>query len=115
MERLSAQIEITVLQADVFGIVRLRENRQRQFFGSAFDNERFSRQLNLTGWQLRIHCFCIASDELTCHGQDTFRRGALCFFVERCVRIDDDLRQAIMITQVDKQGPSVLPAAMQPA
>ena len=115
VKRFASQIEVAVLQADIFGIVRLSKNRQRQLFSSAFDHKRLSGKLHFTRREFRIHGLCVTGNELAGNRQDAFSGCALCFLVECRIWVHHNLSETVMVSQVDKQGSGMLPAAVQPA
>ena len=115
MQRLAAQIEITMLEADFFWIVRLCEDRQRQLRCGAFNVQRLGRKLDFTSRQFRVHRFRVSRDHLAGNRQHAFGGRALGVFVEGCIRIHHNLRQAVMVAQIDEQGAGMLAAAVQPA
>ena len=53
VQRLAAQVEEAVFQADVFRIVRLAEHRQRQFLGRRQHLDLARENLDLAGRQVR--------------------------------------------------------------
>jgi len=55
MQSLAAQIEITMLEANFFGIFLLTKDRERQRRGGALDDGVISAKLNLARWDFCVH------------------------------------------------------------
>ena len=115
VQRLAAQIEIAMLEADFFGIFLLAKDRQWQWVGLALDEEFSGAQFNLACGQLCVDGFCIAGEDFADDGDDTFRWATLGSFVKFRVRIDDNLADPVMIAQIDEQRIGMFTFTVDPA
>jgi len=115
VHRLAAQIEETIAQADILGIFLLAEHRHRQFFGRALHVDRFGDQFDLAGGEILVYRFVIASDDLAGDRDHRFHPRAVEHPERLAARLADNLGQAEMVAQVDKQQIAVIALAMDPA
>jgi hypothetical protein len=115
VERLAAQIEKAILEADVLGIVWLAEDRQRQFLRRRKHFHVAGEYLDLAGRQIgvdgfrraRLHHAVDADDPLAAHGLGSLEAGR--------IGIGDDLGEAVMVAQVDEKQAAMIAHAMDPA
>ena len=77
MQRLAAQIEIAMRQADLFRIVRFTKHRQRQLGGFRLDGNFARHDLDLTRGQIRVHEALIAGHDLAFQRDHALRTQAL--------------------------------------
>ena len=115
VQRLAAQIEEAVLQADVFRIFRLAEHRQRQFAGRAQHLDLADVDLDLAGRQIVIVGAFGAAADLAVDPHHEFRAQLFGLRERRRVRIDHALGQAVMVAQIDEQHAAMVANAMDPA
>ena len=103
MQRLAAEIEEAVGEAQVLRIVRLAEHRNGQLLGRRQHLDLGREQLDLARRQLgvdralgpRAHVAVDPDHPLRAHGLGRLERGA--------IGIGDDLRQAVVVAKVDEQ------------
>ena len=115
VQRLAAQVEEAVAQADILGIVRLAEHRQRQFLGLAqhfeLADEHFDRAGRLLGvdrlGRARLDLAVDADHPLGAHRLGELEGGG--------IGIDHQLRQAVMVAQIDEQQAAMVADAVHPA
>ena len=112
VQGLAAQIEVAVLEADFLGVVGLAEHRQRQLGGFRQQCHRHHLHFDLAGGQFgdftagRPCARRLADDALGAQaidGLEARRAGA-----------QHQLRQAIVVAQVDKDQPAVIALAVNP-
>jgi len=115
VQRFAAQIEEAVLQPDVFGIRLFIGHRHRKLFRRALHRHAAREDLDLAGGKARIdrpgrarlHCALDGDDALD---PEPFQNGK-----RRAVGIGHDLRDPVMIAQIDKQHAPVVALAVNPA
>jgi hypothetical protein len=115
VQRLAAQIEEAIAQADFLGIFLLARHRQRQFLGGGSARRPRREDLDLAGGQVGVHrppslrAFTLPSMVTTLQPQasSTLKR--------RAVTVGDDLGHAIMIAQVDEHDAAMVALAVDPA
>ena len=115
VQRLAPEIEEAVLQAQIFRVVGLAEHRDRQLLCRGEHLDLGREQLDLAGRQFRVdsalgaraHLAVDAHHPLGAHGLGGLERGA--------VGIGHDLRDAVVVAQIDEQQPAVVAHAVHPA
>ena len=76
MQSLAAQIEITMLEANLFGIVLLTKDRQWQWRSGALNDGFIGAKLNLTRWDFRIHGLSVAFKQFARDGDNRLAGAA---------------------------------------
>jgi hypothetical protein len=115
LHRLAAQVEIAVLQADVFVDVVVVDLEGRRQAGVE-DLQRLGQHLDHAGGQIRVLGAGRPGAHFADHLEDEFRAGLLGQLEGlRGVRVDDHLDRAFTVAQVDEDDPAVVAAAMRPA
>ena len=115
VQRVAAQVEEAVFEADVLGIVRLAEHRQRQFLGRRQHLDLARENLDLAGRQVGVDGLGRARLDLAVDADDPFAAHGLGGLEGRRIRIGDDLGQAVVVAQVDEQQAAMVAHAMHPA
>ena len=115
VQMLAAQIEEAVTQPDVLGIVLLAEHRHRQLAGAAQDLDLADVDFDFAGRQLRIDGALRPPPHLAVDAHHPFGAQRLRHLEGRAVRIGDDLREAVMVAQIDEQHAAMVADAMAPA
>src|SRR5262245_16278661 len=112
---LPSQVEKAIFKPDLFRIVLLAENRHRQLRRGAENLNFVDIDLDLPGGQVRIFSACWPLAHLAVDAHDPFRAQCLGQLKGLAVRVSNDLRQAVMIAQVNKKNTTVIADAMTPA
>jgi hypothetical protein len=115
VQPLAAQIEEAVLQADVFRIFLVAENRHRQFRRRTQHLDLGRKHLDLPGRQIGIVGTRRAGAHLAVDPHHPFRAQRLGRLEGRAVGIGHDLGQAVMVAQVDEQQAAMIADAVAPA
>ena len=115
VQRLAPQIEEAVLQPQVFRVVRLAEHRHGQLLGRRQHLDLGGEKLDLARRQLLVHRAVGARAHLAVDADHPFGAHALRRLEGGAVGIGDDLRDAVVIAQVDEQQAAVVAHAMHPA
>ena len=111
-----AEIQITITQADFLAELGVVLDLERQRLGTIQDFQALAIDLHLSGGQVGIfrprrtasYPSLDLEDEFAAH---PFRIGEIL----RLVGIENDLDQALTITQIDEDDPAMVAAAMHPA
>ena len=112
---LAAQIEEAIAEPDVFGIIVLAEHRHRQFGGAPQDLDLADVDFHRAGRQFRILGAAGAKPHLAVDAHHPFRAQRFGDLESRAVGIGDDLREAVMVAQIDEQHAAMVADAMAPA
>ena len=115
MQCFAAQVQITVLEADIFWVVWLAKHWQRQFSRFRLHGRFFHAHFDFTCVQVVIHELCVARQDFTFDCDDAFCAKALNHSKSWEVWIKDTLRQTVMVAQVDKHNSAMVSAAVKPA
>ena len=115
VQGLATKIEEAVLQAQVFRVVRLAEYRHRQLLGRRQHLDLGGEQLHLAGRQLGVDRALGARAHLSVDADHPFGAHRLRRLEGGAVGIGDDLRDAVVIAQVDEQQAAVVAYAVHPA
>ena len=115
VQQLAAQIEEAVFEPRVLRIVGLAEDRQRQLrrFRQHLDLPR--ENLDLAGRQVRVDGLGRAVAHGAVDADAPFGAHALGRREGRRIRVGDDLREAVMVAQVDEEQPAMVAHAVHPA
>ena len=113
----SPQIEVPVLQPDVFRDLLARIEREGGRFRFVEDFQRIDHHLDLAGGQLRVFHSLRAFANRSFNGEDVFAADAvgLLMGIGLGLRVEDDLDDAFAVAQVDEDDAAVVAAAMHPA
>ena len=111
----AAQYEVAIFRADILGIVLRPGPRQRLFGGRGLNLDLAGLYLNLARRQFRVHRPALTRDDLASNRDDRFGAEAVEYLKRLAPRGSDDLRQSVMIAQIDEQHPAMIALAMDPA
>ena len=115
VQPLAAQIEEAVFQPDLLRIFLIAEHRHRQFAGRAEHLDLGNEDLDHAGRQFRVLGSGRALAHLAVDPHHPFRAQLLGILEGRAVGIGHDLREAVMVAQVDEQHAAMVADAMAPA
>jgi hypothetical protein len=104
-----------VLEADLLGIVRLAEHRQRQLGGFAQHLDGGDADLDLAGRQVGVHDAGVAGHDLAVDLDHALGAQALDRGEARGLGVQHQLGQAVMVAQVDEDQAAVVALAVDPA
>ena len=115
LQRRPAQVEVAVFHAQVVAAVRLLLDREGRNVRAVEDHERIGRDLDLARGQLGI--LRLAFDDAARHLQDEFAAqfGGRPAGLFGRVLLDDDLRQAVAVAQVDEGHGAQVAHLLHPA
>src|SRR5208282_479140 len=112
---LAAQIEKTVFEPDVFGIVVLAEHRHGQFHGAAQHLDLADVHFNLAGRQFSVLRAARPPPHLAVDAHHPFRAQRLGRFEGSAVGVGHHLREPVMVAHIDEQHAAMIADAMAPA
>ena len=115
VQRLAAQIEEAVFEAQIFGVVGLAEHRQRQFGGLRQHLDAAGENLDLAGGEIGVEGIGGAVADLAVDADHPFGPHLFSRGEGGAIGIGDDLGDAVMIAQVDEQQAAMVPHPMHPA
>ena len=115
MQVLAAQVEETIFEPDLLRVILLAEHRHRQLCGSAKYLDFVDVDFDLTCGQLQIFGAGGALANLAVDAHHPFRPQRLGKLERLAVWVGYDLRQAIMVSQIDEQNAAMIANAMAPA
>jgi len=116
VQRLAAQVEEAVAEANVLGIVGLAEDRQRQFQRLRQHLERRHLNFDLAGAQIGVHRLGRTGHDPALDFDDPLRAQLLGHAESGCViRIEDELRQPVIVPEVDEKQAAMVALAVDPA
>jgi hypothetical protein len=115
VQRLAAQIEEAVLEANVLGILLLAGDRHRQFLGAAEHGDPAGEDLDRAGGEVGVHGRGVAGLHLALDGDDAFDAQRLQDRQRRAVAIGHDLGDAVMVAQIDEEHAAMVALAVDPA
>ena len=104
-----------MLEANFLGIFGLTEDRQRQFGGFGQDFHARDPQFDLAGRQVGVHDRGLAGHHLTVHADDALGAQTFDGLEARRLGVQHQLRQAVVVAQVDEQKAAVVALAVDPA
>ena len=115
LQRRPAQVEVAVFHTQVVAAVRLLLDREGRNVRAVEDHERIGRDLDLARGQLGI--LRLAFDDAARHLQDEFAAqfGGRPAGLFGRVLLDDDLRQAVAVAQVDEGHGAQVAHLLHPA
>jgi len=115
VQPLAPQVEVTVFEPDIFGILRLAGDRHRQLGGVRLHFDRVDDDLDIAGGKLRVDRPALAPDDFAVDRHHRFDPQG----IEQLERIragaGDKLGQPIMVAQVDEEHPAMIALAVDPA
>ena len=115
MQMIAAQVEKPVFEPDLFRIVLLAEHRHRQFAGGSEHFDLVDIDFDLAGRQVRVLGARRTPTHLAVNADHPFRAQRLGELECLTVGIGNDLREPIVIAQIDEQDPTMVADAMAPA
>ena len=115
VEFLAPQIKEAIPEPRILGIGLVAEHRQRQIARRPQHLDLPHVDLDEAGRHLGILGAGRALAHVAVDAHDKFRTQLLAFSESGRIRIDDALREPIMIAQIDEQQPAVVADAMAPA
>ena len=115
VDALAAQIEEAVGEPQILAGILIAVDLERQHLGRGLQLIGLDAQLDLAGRKLRIDRLGRARHEPAGEGDDAFHPHRFDLAEERARGIDDALRDAVVIAQVDEQQIAVIALAVDPA
>ena len=115
VQLLAPEIEEAVFEPRVLGIGLIAEHRQRQVAGRAEHLDLAHVDLDVAGRHVRVFRARRALAHVAVDAHDEFRAQLLGMLERRRIGIDDALRHAVMVAQIDEQHAAVVADAMAPA
>src|SRR5262249_44391126 len=115
MQPLAPQVEEAIFEPDVLGILLLAEHRHRQFGGLAQHLDVADEDLDRAGRQVWVVGAAGPPPHLAVERPDPWAAQLLGWLEGRTVGVGDTLRDAVMVAQVDEQGPAMITDAVAPA
>ncbi len=112
---LAPQIQEAVFQPDVLGIFLLAEHRHRQLAGGAEHLDLGDEDFDRAGGELRIFRAGRALAHLAVDSHHPFGAQLLGGLEGGRIRIGDDLRQAVVVAEIDEQEAAMVADAVAPA
>ena len=114
VEGLAPQVEIAVLEPDLFRVVRLAEDRQGQLGGLGQDLDGAHAHLDLAGGEVRVHGLGRPGDHLAVNADDALRAQALDGGEARGLGREDQLGQAVVVAEVHEDQAAMVALAIDP-
>ena len=114
LQLFTAQIEIAILQARFLRIFLITEHHQRQFGCSAQDFDVANEHLNFARWDFGVHQALVARHDVAINADTPLRTHLFDLGKYRAIGIGHDLRDAVMIAQIDEQKPAMIAHAVDP-
>ncbi len=115
VQRLAAQIEEAILQAEIFRVVGFAEDGDGQFLGFGEDFDLGGIDFDRAGCELGVGRAVGALAHLAIDADDPLGAQFFGHLEGRAVGIGDDLGQAVMVAQVDEEHAAVVADAVDPA
>ena len=115
MQMIAAQVEKPVFETNLFRIVLLTEHRHRQLGGGPEHLDLVDVDFDLAGRQVRILGTGGAAAELTVNADHPLRAQRLSKLECLAVGVSHDLREPVVVAQIDEQHPAMVADAMAPA
>ncbi len=115
MDAVAAQIEEAIFQPQLFRIFSLAEYRHRQFAGSAQHLDLGREQFDFAGRQILVVGAVGALAQLAVDADHPFGAQRLGNLERGAVGIGHDLRDPVVVAQIDEEQPAVIADAMAPA
>ena len=115
MDAITAQVEKAVLQANVFGIVLLAKNRQRQFASLGLNLHLINADFNFTRCEVFVDSVARARDDTAGESRHEFGPQSVNCLESRTVGFHHALGQAVVVAQIDEDQPTMIAPAMNPA
>ena len=115
VQMVAAQIEEAIFEPDLFRIILLAEDRHRQFGGGAKHLDLVDVDFDLTGRQIGILGAGGAPAHLAVDAHDPFRAQRLGQLECLAVGVGHDLREPIVVPQIDEQHAAMVADAVAPA
>ena len=112
---LAPQVEEAVFEPDLFRILLLAEHRHRQFGGGPQHFDLVNVDFDLAGRQLGVLGAFRAPAHFAVDAHHPFRAQRFRNLEGRAVGIGHDLREAVMVAQIDEQHAAVVADAVAPA
>ena len=109
MHLFPAQIEETVLQADILGIPRILIDRHWQWIRHRLHVHSLDTKFDFTCRQGRVDRLGATPQDLARRGNDGFDRQSLDLLEQRIAGIHDKLRDTVIVPKVDEQQIAVIP------
>ncbi|MNH90057.1 hypothetical protein D3C73_425900 [compost metagenome] len=115
VQRFAAKVEEAILQAHVFRIFRLTEDRQRQFLGSRQNLDFLGVEFDLARRHVLVDGVFRTSLDGAVDTDDPLAAHDFSRLEGRAVRVADDLGHAIMVAKVDEENAAMISHTMDPA
>jgi hypothetical protein len=111
----AAQIEIAVFEPQIFVHAFINVDRKRRHARAIQDFEALDRDLDVTRRQARILGAGRAASNGAAHAKHVFVAQVLRFREAGVLRIEDDLRNPLVVANVDEDQASMVAAPIDPA
>ena len=114
MQVVTAEVEETVFEPHRLRRLVVPGDLERNHVGFAENLHIGCPDLDFTGGQFRVDRLGRAGDDPAVETDDGFDPPAVQSLIERALRIDDDLRDAVVVAQVDENDAAVVADAVNP-
>ena len=111
----AAEIEKAIAQALLFGDLLRARHLKRQRFGRRQHLEAVGHDLDAAGRQRRVDVFVGAGEHLARHTDHAFQPDGFGGLERLGIRREHDLRDAVVIAQIDEQQMAVVALPVNPA
>lgn len=115
MEGFASQVQVAMRQAHVFRIIGLTEYRQRQFSGRRLDFHLTGDDLDRSSVEIVVHQRRVASNHLALNGENALGSKTLNRFESWRAGIENDLRQAVVVSKINEDDATMIAPTVQPA
>jgi len=115
VETVLSEIQEPVLQTHLLGILEFLVDREGKLVGFGLDMELLTFDLDLSCREIGINGFRFASDHASRKGDDTFQPEVFREVEKILVWVDDDLGEAVVVTEIVEQDPSMVSFTVNPA
>ena len=115
VQLLAPEIEKAIFQPGVLWVRLIAENRQRQVAGRAEHLDLARVDLDIAGRHIRVFRARGTPAHVSVDPDDELRAQPLRVAERRRIGIDDALRPAVMVAQIDEQNAAVIADAVTPA
>jgi len=115
VDALAAQVQKAVFQAQILGAVLVARQVERRLLRGGLHDARVRHELDLAGRQIGIDRRGLAQRNLAGHGDDRLEFRPAQRLEEGAAGMDHDLREAVMVAQINEQNAAVVADTENPA
>jgi len=115
VDALAAQVQKAVFQAQVLGAVLVARQVERRLLRGGLHDARVRHELDLAGRQIGIDRRGLAQRNLAGHRDDRLEFRPAQRLEESAAGVNHDLREAVMVTQINEQNAAVVADTENPA